>query len=324
MSYVDLDRYQKYLAGCVARKQLESNFPDVYEKESNSFTIVMSSRLEDGRGGPKFETTLKALKNANIISSFNKKDVNIGYRFSMKSDYRYFLEVVPEWYEEYIKTHEKEPLFELEKEVYYYNQKRKIVDDIDGYKDITDFDKLEAIYLLNHKNDFIFITKEYKRESRRYGSTYKKVLCYPKDKRNDLSKEIFYNNLEEYLNKHFEWAVQLVLGIDENVINKEHPHLSSYVAQISEYNEWKPDYFKRKIEETKTGIEYLQKALPVLEQIHDKLLETGPINEKAIEAFREYLEECFPCHLEDEDKDLQKLAQWVFQGKHKGKVLHDS
>lgn len=329
MSYVDLDRYQKYLAGCIAHRELKNKFPNVYEKKSNLFTIIMGGRLEYGRGGPKFETTLKALKNVNIISTFNKRDVNVGYRFNMKSDYRYFLEVRPEWYNEYIKTHEEYPEFETKKEVYtarYLSGGKKVASDIDSYKNLNSFKDIEYIYLLKHFDDFHFLENEYTTRSTRFYSrrTHKEILCYPKDKRNDLSKEIFYNHLEVYLNKHFEWAVQLVLGIDENVINKEHPHLSSYVAQISEYDNWKPDYFKRKIEETKTGIEYLQRVLPVLEQIHDRLLETEPIKEKAIEAFRKYLEECFPCHIEDEDTELKKLAQWMLRGKHMGKVIHDN
>lgn len=322
-AYVDLPKYRKHLAGCVARNLIKNHFAEVYEKVSDPFKVIMRSRLEHGRGGPKFETTLNALQNAGVIWQYNRQDLNANH-FYGKADYQYFIKIVPKWYEEYAKTIETEPTFELQKTIKEYGRygfKKRAATEKDGYKEVISFEPGETIYILNHLDDYEFISTQRSYSNRRVGTvTRNYMMCYPKAQRGDLAKDVFDAHVEEYLKKHFEWIVKLVFGIEENVINREHPHLSSYIADFDDPDKFTKEKVEDRICSAIEGILYYQKVLPVLREIKKgfDVFEGTDIFAEGLKRFREYLEECYPCHLEDEDKDLKQLAQWMMYGKHQG------
>lgn len=333
-AYVDLPRYQKHFAGAVARCLIKEKFPEIYgdRNTSDPFEVIMGGRLEYGRGGPKFETTLTALKNAGIIWQYDRRDLN-NYHFYGKADYRYFIKVVPEWYEKYAKTIETEPQFELKKTIEvpgkYGGKEKRAATELDGYREVVSFEPGETIYVLNHLDDYelVPITKSF--NNKHYGSTTRSyMMCYPKAQRGDLAKDVFDAHVEEYLKKHFEWIVKLLFNIDEDVINKDRPHISGYVASFDDPEKCTKERVERRIEEVKTGIAYFQKVLPVLQEIQQAFEkhEDSDIFAEGLKLFKEYLEECYPCHLEDKDEDLKQLAQWMLYGKHEGqptKVVSD-
>jgi hypothetical protein len=322
-AYVDLPKYRKHLAGCVAERLIKNHFTEVYKKVSDPFEVIMGSRLEYGRGGPKFETTLKALQNAGVIWQYNRQDLN-AYNFYAKADYRYFIKVVPEWYEEYAKTIETEPKFELQKTIKEYGKsgaKERAVTEKDGYREVISFEPGETIYILNHLDDYDFIPTQRSYNNKRLGIFIRKyMMCYPKAQRGDLARDVFDAHVEKYLKKHFEWIVKLVFGIEEDVINRNHPHLSSYITNFNDPNKFTKEKVEDRICSAIEGILYYQKVLPVLKKIKKGFdqFDGTDIFAEGLKRFREYLEECYPCHLEDEDEDLKQLAQWMMYGKHEG------
>lgn len=324
MAAVDLDKYKEHFADRIATRLLTQEFPDVYEVSSSGiFEIQMRGRLEYGRGGPKFETTLKALQDAGVIKGYSKRDVNHPSFYS-KPDYRYFIEVIPEWYEEYAKAIETKPEFEIQKTVTTYDcgrKEEKVAIEKDGYLSIDSFKAGGTIHILNHMDEYDFILEKRTGHNKRVGNwTRKAMKCFPKGERGELAKEIFNAHVEAYLKEHFEWIVKLVFGIKENIINQNHPYIHGYVSDFNKPEECTIEKIKDRIDWTIEGITYFQKVLPVLEEIQQAFEqhENSDIFAKGLKLFKAYLEECYPCHLDDEDEDLKQLAQWMMLGKHEG------
>lgn len=326
MATVDFLRYQEYIVGCVATILLKQKFKESYPTEENKdpFNINMRSRLEHGRGGPKLETTLKTLESANIINSFYRSDIN--HSFYGKPDYRYFLKVNRKWYEKYSKSIETEPKFELQETIKEYRgyTKERAPFEKDGYKEITSFKPGETTYILNHIDDYSFVkgtkTHTFVKGTKKYYNTHTFVLCYPKEQRAELAKEVFDAHVKAYLKEHFEWVVKLLFGIEENVINRDTPNMFGAVSHFDNVDKWTKDKVRHKIDLAIATQEYLCRSIPVLKQIEKALEEYKDIDifEEGFKKFKEYLTESYPCHLNDKDDKLKQLAEWMVYGKHKG------
>ncbi len=327
---VDYDRYEQHLARRVAESKLKTilhqRFPNSYCHDEG-FRIQMHGRLEQGRGGAKFDTTLTALKEKGVILSWDRKDVGTW----RQTDYRYFIEISPSWYEEYAKDHQKEPTFKLKKTI----EKRKsygsttdtvAASEIDGYRSIDqyndNFDCDEMIYLLNHIDDYDFreCSKTHNYTKYHRSSTSYWVVCYPHRQHKDLAKSVFDGHLEMYVQNHFETVVEHLFNLNPAMVMADKP--STFINYRDDHEKWTPKKTQRMIDELEAWRKYADEYVPLLRQILAAFDGRTPeeLIEQTIPIFRAYMDLNFPCHLEDGDKELKQLAIWMVQGKHQGKL----
>lgn len=336
---VDYAKYEKYLAGRIAdtllRQTTHKMFPEAYADSANKnpFNVVMHGRLEYGRGGPKMETSMEALKEKGVLDSYVRSDANYssryGYYRQSKPDIRWHIEVNKEWYRKWAKAHQTEPVFELRKTVekskkYGIGTESVAASEKDGYRCISKYDGFnpgEAVYILDHMKEYDFRLAQSTHSSKYRGTTTTySVLCYPFRQHQDLARTVFEGHLEHYVKTHFEVVVEHLFKLDPSMVSTKEP--GTFLNYRDDMKKWTPEKTSSMIASLTAWQNYANKYLPLLQEILNSFNDRTPeqLVEQTIPLFREYLEQNYPCHLEDNDKELQQLAQWMVQGKHQGKL----
>lgn len=321
--------YPLHIAGKVSKKlldiKLQKKYPDAIKDIPNYLFYIPIGRLESGRSGPKIETTLKWLQNSGIILYYEKKEEYNPYWCPYNPKKIWYIKVNQEWYYEYIKTHEKEPEFDLSFDEKDSTPKK----DKDKYKYISQLNDIETNYLFNHWDEDLYDVYEEITtiQTKRYGKkTRRNLKIFPRNKLKELSSTTFYRKVDEYLNEQMPyWAVRLVLNMKDTIINKKTNCLSTLGGNFN-YDSFNKVRIKHRIDETKHIYKYLEKLLPHLEEIYTKIEsqyngEMSDLYKDTREKFIEHLEQNAPLYIDHEDDKLKALANLVLLGKNKGRLV---
>jgi hypothetical protein len=146
------------------------------------------------------------------------------------------------------------------------------------------------------------------------------VVCYPRVQHKDLAKTVFEGHLEQYVKTHFEVVIEHLFKLDPSMCHVWEP--DSFTNNLKDMKKWTPKKTSSMISKLEAWQQYATAYIPLLKKILTSYDDRTPeqLVEQTVPLFRKYLEECYPCHLEDTDKDLKQLAVWMVQGKHQGKL----
>ena len=324
-----IEEYALAIAADVAQKGLRMKLK--VASDYNLYAIPLTIE-GDGR---ICSTVYNDLKNVGILDSFDSTRESScftpyrGHYSDRKQPKRWQGVVNKEWFEKSM-TMAIAPVFETSglkrvQDSYSDEEKRKLVLEKDNYISLFEYNSFkdaEFIYLYWNFKDYDvqeFTVQE------TYSRREKKVLkIYPKALLAELSKGVFYGHASDYLDKHFEWVVKHVLDIpDDHILNKTkfgNMHKPGFLME-----NWSDflgtDHVTHeltKIKQMKTMLELAEKSWLRVEVAVDKLGGWDKVKAIARDKFWVYLEQNFPMHLDDKDKDLKKLCEWIMQGKHKG------
>jgi hypothetical protein len=332
-----IEEYALGLAADVAMKGIRILLKDTKDMSLGDKDMYsISFNVEgDGRICNKVYTLLK---DKGIVESFNYTQGSRYSHYNTRKERKHWYGTISqEWFSKNSPALGITPVFKTsgvrkEREnSYSTSETNKLVTDLDNYRSIRGypgFTNAEQIYLYWNLKDYDIqkITVKDLSRSPRYGSSeHEEIRIYPKALLTDLSKGVYHDHAIDYLDKHVEWVIKNVLNIpDDKILNRvKFSHLHDPTFIMKDMKDWDSEFVSKqlkRIEQLKTilnlgGIEYIE-----LQEAVDKTGGWDRVKVIAQEKFFKYLEENFPLHIgeNEKDEDLKKLCEWVMQGKNNG------
>lgn len=328
------EEYALKLAVDVAKKGIKIALGDT--KDNTDMYQIPFNAESDGRICNKVYTLLKDL---GIVESFNYNQGtfynNSHYHYSpIKERKQWYGSISPEWFIKNSSALGVAPVFltsGLRKEKEYSfstTETNKLVNDLDNYRSLWEYEghisDAEYIYIYWHLNEYDIIPVTKRRATKNY-EKYIVLKIYPKILLTDLSKGVFIGHVTNYLDKHIEWVIKHVLNIpNDRILNKvELSNLRDPTFKIKDMAQWNGEFVSKQLQRINSLQTMLKLGAESYTRLNEAVAKVGGWDRLKVIAwdkFMNYLEENFPMHLgEDEkDKDLKKLCEWVMQGKHKG------
>ena len=328
------EEYCLSLAGDVATKGIKIALGDIKNMSlspTNMFEIPLYAE-SDGRIKNRVYTMLHDI---GVLSMFNYTQQSrfSYYNSSRKEPKNYYGMVSSEWFNKNAPAMAKAPVFETSGRIttsantWSTQTEVKLVKEKDNYRNLFGHNLTDAemIYIYFHIDEYDVQVREEKNNSNRFGSTtHTTYHVYPKALLPMLSKGVFYGHAMDYLEKHFEWVIANVLGIKDKIINKVGlSELPSPTFKMEDKTKWNEEFVTKQIDrinklETMLGLGKL-----ALLKLNASVLKFGgwdKVKEVSEKAFIKYLEENFPMHISDDEKDeaLKDLCLAVQEGKNKG------
>lgn len=340
-----VEEYGLKLAADVATKGIRIALKIKESDIANTGMFQIPLHVEgDGRIKNKAYTMLKDAGILDTFTSFRPSTPFNMYSFhsSSRREPMQFNGVVNEaWFNKNAPLMAKAPMFEtsgrktVKKDSWSEATENRLVDELGNYRELlgyqSNFTDEEMIYIYLHLSDYDYrkIVKNnpagshgrhhYQASTTEYHKIYPKVLL------SDLSKGVFYGHAMEYLDTHIEWVIKNVLGIkDDRVVNKvKISDMRDPDFTFKDKSKWTEDNLDKQIQRLdafKTMLTLGEKSLRRLKQAVDVFGGWDKLKAASEAQFITYLEECFPLHIGDDEKDLmlKKLCLEVVEGKNKG------
>jgi hypothetical protein len=328
----NLNEYLLLLAGDVAEKLIRIKLEDYSNtgsdiKPPHPFTDLIPLYQEgDNRIANRAYTMLE---NAGALTTFTSHRPNDYSWSGRKERMRYSGRVSEEWFNKYAKSIMVAPTFETsgvkipDESASYGERNKKVMHDLDNYRKI--FNDAEYAYIWFHMDEYDVRTVKEEHSSSRYGrssTTYK--LIYPKALLQDLSKGVFKGHAEFYVERHIQWAMKYMLGIEnDRVINGKLSSPATPDISIDKYLEWNELFVAEQLKRITNLQTYLGTCKTSFERLKEAVRVYGGwdlLKEQSRTAIIAYLENSFPLHMGDDepDEELRKLCQEVATGKNKG------
>ena len=326
------EEYCLSIAGDVATKGIKIALGDVKNismSPTNMFEIPLYAE-SDGRISNKVYTMLHDL---GVLSMFNyTQQDRFSYGSSRKERKKYYGMVSSKWFKKNVPAMAKAPVFETSGRIttkantWSDRTEVKLVKEEDNYRNLFGHNLTDAemIYIYLHLDEYDIQTKE---ESNIKFSSSKHTTyhIYPKALLPMLSKGVFYGHAMDYLEKHFEWVIVNVLGIkDDRIVSKVKLYeLPSPTFIMKDKSEWNEEFLVKQINRINKLETMLGLGKIAMLKLNTTVLKFGgwdKLKKVSEKVFIKYLEENFPLHIGDneKDEDLQALCIEVQEGKNKG------
>lgn len=327
-----LKDYLLELAGDVANRGIKIALGDIKD---------MSLDPKDMYKLPLYIESDGRIKNK-VYTMLQEAGALIGFSFTTSNQYNYSSTKVTKhwwgivdkaWFEKESQNMWVIPTFstsglQLKKEYSYSEETLKPVMEKDNYRDLTgykSFSDAESIWIYHHLTEYDIKHTVKNQKSKRGSYEWNTYSIYPKDLLSDLSIGVFQGHVTDYLNKHIQWSMENVLGIeDDKVINKlEYSTLRSPEFKIEDMSKLNDEFVSKQLQRIdclQTMLKIGAKAYTNLQKAVEKHGGWDQVRIDTREKFLTYLYENFPLHMCDDEKnkDLKKLCDWVMDSKHKG------
>ena len=328
-----LNEYLLLLAGDVAQRLVRLKLDDYNHnrgdtKPKSPFEDMYLSVEGDGRIANK---VYEMLKNEGALSSFTswrpEEPFNF-YRSSSKKQPKRYSGVVSEtWFNTFASANAVAPVFETSglvtkaKDTWSTNTERVLKTELQNYQTLSGynvFTDAEYLYIWLHLDEYdVRILKETHQGSSSHGfgsSTTEDKVIYPKNMLQDLSIGVFIGHAEDYVEKHIEWGMKHLLGLESVIINADVETSIEPRTEITEFKNWTEEFLLTQIkraEDLQTHLSACKLSYGLLQNAVEKYGGWDKFREDSKMEFVKYLEECFPLHLGDDepDEDLRELCE---------------